>query len=231
MITVLIADDQELVRTGFRSILEKQPDLEVVGEAADGAEAVRLAGGLRPDVVLMDILMPVLDGLAATRQLLQMEASSTRVVVLTTFDLDRYVYEALKSGASGFLLKDSTPEQLAHAIRTVADGGAMLSPALTRRLIEGYVRRPSGADGNALAVRRYRLTDREVEIWKQLTRGLSNAEIGAAVHVSEATVKTHITRLFDKLQVRDRLQAAVLAYEIGVVQPGQTTTAQSNPRT
>lgn len=231
MITVLIADDQELVRTGFRSILEKQPDLEVVGEAADGAEAVRLASGLRPHVVLMDIRMPVLDGLAATRQLLQMEANSTRVVVLTTFDLDRYVYEALKSGASGFLLKDSTPEQLAHAIRTVADGGAMLSPSLTRRLIEGYVRRPSGGDGNALAVRRYRLTDREVEIWKQLTRGLSNAEIAAAVHVSEATVKTHITRLFDKLQVRDRLQAAVLAYEIGVVQPGQTTTAQSNPRT
>lgn len=231
MITVLIADDQELVRTGFRSILEKQPDLEVVGEAADGAEAVRLAGALRPDVVLMDIRMPVLDGLAATRRLLQIEGNSTRVVVLTTFDLDRYVYEALKSGASGFLLKDSSPEQLAHAIRTVADGGAMLSPALTRRLIEDYVRRPAGADGKALAVRRYRLTDREVEIWKQLTRGLSNAEIAAAVHVSEATVKTHITRLFDKLQVRDRLQAAVLAYEIGVVQPGQTTTGRRDRRT
>jgi DNA-binding NarL/FixJ family response regulator len=182
---------------------------------------VRLAGHLAADVVLMDIRMPGCDGLTATRRLMAAApATQVRVLVLTTFDLDQYVYDALKAGASGFLLKDASPEQLTDAIRVVAEGGAMLSPMLTKRLIEDYVSRPPAAADDRALLDRFELTEREAEIWKHLARGLSNAEIGRALYVSEATVKTHVTRVFDKLQVRDRLQAAVMAYEVGAVRVG-----------
>jgi DNA-binding NarL/FixJ family response regulator len=216
MIRVLIADDQALVRTGFRVMLEVQPDLEVVGEAGDGREAIESARGLRPHVVLMDIRMPALDGIAATRRIVQGQ-SSPRVLILTTFDLDEYVYEALRAGASGFLLKDAGREELIHAVRVVAAGEALLSPTITRRLIEDYARRPRAHDRpDALTD----LTPRELEVLRLIARGLSNADIARTLVVGDATVKTHITRIFAKLGLHDRAQAVVLAYESGLVQPG-----------
>jgi DNA-binding NarL/FixJ family response regulator len=219
VIRVLIADDQALVRGGFRMILEAQKDMEVVGEAGDGLDAVAQARELRPDVVLMDIRMPELDGLEATRRLMG-DADGTRVLILTTFDLDEYVYEAMKTGASGFLLKDVPPERLADAVRVVAAGDALLAPAITRRLIEGFVRRP--APGTRGPTELSALTERELEVLKLVARGLSNTEIASSLYVSEATVKTHVTHILTKLALRDRVQAVVLAYECGLVQAGET---------
>ena len=223
MIRVLIADDQALVRGGFRMILDAQKDIEVVGEAANGQEAVVQARELRPDVVLMDIRMPEVDGIEATRRL--SDGDSPRVLMLTTFDLDEYVYEAMKAGASGFLLKDVRPEQLAEAVRVVAAGEALLAPAITRRLIEEFVRRP--APGSSVPAEISELTDRELEVLKLVARGLSNAAIASTLFVSEATVKTHMTHILAKLRVRDRVQAVVLAYESGLVEPGAGQAAAS----
>jgi DNA-binding NarL/FixJ family response regulator len=212
-VRVLIADDQGLVRTGFRKILESEADLQVVGEAADGEQAVERARVLRPDVVLMDIRMPGVDGLEATRRL----TGGPRVLILTTFDVDEYVYEALRSGASGFLLKDAPADQLLTAIRVVAAGEALLAPTITRRLVEQFARRPPpSARPEALA----ELTPRELEILRLLARGLSNAEIAGELIIGDATVKTHVARVLQKLGLRDRVQAVVLAYETGLVQPG-----------
>ncbi|MFF5228844.1 response regulator [Dactylosporangium sp. NPDC000521] len=217
MITVLVADDHALIRSGLSAMLGAQPDLTVVGEAADGAEAVRLAGSLAPDVVMMDIRMPVMDGIEATRRIRHRQ-DGPRVLVLTTFDLDGYVYEALRAGAAGFLLKDAPPGQLAEAVRTVAAGDALLAPAVTRRLIDRFLRVPPVDTAAALAADR--LTDRELEVLQLVARGLSNAEIAAALHLSEATVKTHVSRVLTKLDLRDRVQAVVHAYEHGLVTPG-----------
>jgi DNA-binding NarL/FixJ family response regulator len=219
VIRVLIADDHELMRDGLRAMLDAQEDMQVVGEAEDGVQAVDEAIRLHPDVVIMDIRMPRLDGIEATRRLATQGERGPRVLVLTTFDLDEYVYEALRAGADGFMLKDTPPSQLAEAVRTVAAGEALLAPAVTRRLIERYVSRPPSD-----AVKRERfaeLTDRELEVLQLLTQGLSNVEIGGQLFLSEATVKTHVTRVLSKLGVRDRVQAVVLAYESGLVQPGQ----------
>jgi DNA-binding NarL/FixJ family response regulator len=218
-VRVLIVDDQALVRTGFRMILEAEDDIEVVGEAADGAEAIALTRGLSPDVVLMDVRMPELDGIEATRRLLEDRAVDAKVVMLTTFDMDEYVYDALRVGASGFLLKDAPPEQLVEGIRAVASGDALLAPSITRRVIEEFVRRPSPTRPPELA----ELTPRELEVLQHIARGLSNAEIAAQLFVSETTVKTHVARVLQKLDLRDRVQAVVLAYESGVVQPGAQT--------
>ncbi|MGH2935745.1 MAG: response regulator [Gaiellaceae bacterium] len=216
MIGVLLADDQELVRSGFRLILELADGIEVIGEAADGREAVRLAKELQPDVVLMDVRMPELDGIEATRRLRQAGVEA-RVLVLTTFDLDEYVYGAIRAGASGFLLKDAPREQLGTAVRTVARGEALLAPAITQRLIERFVARPPASEvAPALA----ELSARELEVLQLVARGLSNAEIAAELIVGEATVKTHVARILRKLAVRDRVQAVVFAYETGLVQPG-----------
>jgi DNA-binding NarL/FixJ family response regulator len=216
-IRVLIADDQELVRTGFRVILNAEPDLEVVGEAGDGRETIDAVAALRPDVVLMDIRMPNLDGIEATRRIAAGDGAP-RVLILTTFDLDQYVYEALRAGASGFLLKDAGADELLHAIHVVAAGEALLAPSITRRLIEDYARRPPRREQpTALA----ELTPRELEVLRLLARGLSNAEIARALVVSDATVKTHTARIFAKLGLHDRAQAVVLAYESGLVQPGE----------
>ena len=217
MIRVLVADDQALVRGGFRSILETQPDVEVVGEAENGQEAVDLTATTAPDVVLMDIRMPRLDGIAATSAILASPAPP-KVLILTTFDLDDYVYDALRAGASGFLLKSAPPRELADAIRTVASGDALLAPQVTRRLIEDYVARPRHGASRDVAFDR--LTPRENEVLMLIARGLSNGEIAGRLYLSEPTVKTHVTRVLAKLRVRDRLQAVVLAYESGLVQPG-----------
>jgi DNA-binding NarL/FixJ family response regulator len=215
---VLVADDQALVRGGFRMILDAQEDLEVVGEAEDGAQALEQVRELRPDVVLMDVRMPVLDGIAATRRLVT-EGLATRVLVLTTFDQDDVVYDAMKAGASGFLLKSAPPARLVDAIRIVADGDALLAPSVTRRLVEDFVRRPPPGQERPPAVDD--LTERELEVLRLIARGLSNAEIAATLVVSEATVKTHVNRVLSKLDLRDRVQAVVLAYESGLVQPGE----------
>ena len=217
MIRVLIADDQALVRGGFRMILDAQPDMEVVGEAQDGKEALRAVAELRPDVILMDIRMPEMDGLETTRRIV-IDENAPRVLMLTTFDMNEYVYEAMKSGASGFLLKDVKPEQLADAVRTVAAGDALLAPTITRRLIEEFVRRPP--PGTSSPPELETLTERELEVLKLIAKGLSNEEIAKQLFVSMATVKTHITHILMKLQLRDRVQAVVLAYESGLVQPG-----------
>ena len=218
LIRVLLADDQRLVRSGFRMILRADPGLEVVGEANDGIEAVTLARERRPDVVLMDVRMPRLDGIEATRRLL-LDPEPPRVLVLTTFDLDEYVYAALRAGASGFLLKDAPEEQLAAAIRIAADGGALFSPAVTRRLIERFAAlEPDLSTPPQLD----ELTARELEVLRLIARGLSNAEIAAELVVSDHTVKTHVARVLSKLDLRDRTQAVIAAYESGLVRPVST---------
>ncbi|MEA2426365.1 MAG: hypothetical protein QOH13_2775 [Thermoleophilaceae bacterium] len=221
-VRLLLVDDQELVRTGFRLILNAEPDLDVVGEAADGAAAVDAAAALRPDVVLMDVRMPGVDGIEATRRLGRLGSDAPRVLMLTTFDLDEYVYDALRAGASGFLLKDAPAAQLVDAIRVVAAGDALLAPAVTRRMIAEFARRPLPADEPALA----ELTARELEVLKLIAAGLSNTEIAARLFLSDATVKTHVKRVLAKLRLRDRVQAVVLAYDTGVVEPGQASSAR-----
>ncbi len=230
---VLVADDQALVRTGFRMILAAD-GIDVVGEAANGLEAVEAARSTRPDVVLMDIRMPEVDGLEATRRILGDSSTDghgvgngsdaaaperPRIIILTTFDLDRYVYEALAAGASGFLLKDVTPEHLVGAVRLVRSGDALLAPTITRRLVERFARHDEQTQGRQAHRNLSALTQREVEVLQQLGRGLSNAELAAQFHLSEATVKTHVARILAKLQLRDRAQAVVIAYESGLVRP------------
>jgi DNA-binding NarL/FixJ family response regulator len=222
VIRVLIADDHELMRGGLRAMLGAHDDIEIVGEAADGGEAVDRAVELRPDVVIMDIRMPRVDGIEATRRLAAQGPGAPRVLVLTTFDLDEYVWEALRAGAGGFMLKDAPPRQLAEAVRTVAAGESLLAPAITRRLVERFVRTPPS--GGAVQRERFgELTERELEVLGLVARGRSNAEVAAELFLSEATVKTHVTRILSKLDLRDRVQIVVLAYESGLVQPGAGT--------
>jgi DNA-binding NarL/FixJ family response regulator len=211
-IRVLVADDQSMVRAGFRMLLSREPDIEVVAEASNGVEAVEKAARYRPTVVLMDIRMPELDGLEATRRILATD-DTARILILTTFDLDEYVYEALRVGASGFVLKDDPPEQLLTAIRTVAGGEALLSPAITKRVIKQFARIPHPAPPRELD----ELTERELEVLRLIARGLSNAEIGRELYISDTTVKTHITHILQKLNLRDRVQAVVLAHETGLL--------------
>ena len=218
---LIIVDDQPLARAGLRMILEAQPDIRVVGEGADGAEAIAVARRLRPDVAVIDVRMPRVDGLEATRRIVAAEPA-TRILILTTFDLDEYVFEALRAGASGFLLKDAPAEDLVHAVRAVAKGEATLAPTVTRRLVEHYASRPQPGTVAALAT----LTARELEVLQLLTAGGSNAEIGDALGLSEATVKTHVGRVLDKLGVRDRVQAVIAAYESGLVEPGRRPSGQ-----
>jgi DNA-binding NarL/FixJ family response regulator len=210
VIRVALADDQALVRAGFRMIVQSQSDLQIAGEAADGQEAIDLVRRERPDVILMDIRMPRIDGIAATRQV----AALTRVVILTTYELDEYVFDALTAGASGFLLKAAPPEDLIHAIRVVASGEALLAPSVTRRLIEEFARRPEPPARRPKELAS--LTEREVEVLREVARGLSNHEIATKLHVSETTIKTHVAHLLDKLDLRDRVQAVILAYEAGL---------------
>jgi DNA-binding NarL/FixJ family response regulator len=221
-IRVLIVDDQALVRAGFKMILESEPEIEIVGEAEDGLQAVDAARELTPDVILMDIRMPNLDGLEATRRILEGTGEAARILMLTTFDLDEYVYEALRAGASGFMLKDTPPEQLVAAIHVVASGDALLSPAITKRVIEEFIRRPPSSIATTPSPRVADLTARELEVLGFMARGLSNAEIAKDLFVSETTVKTHVARILMKLGLRDRVQAVVFAYETGIVQPGAT---------
>jgi DNA-binding NarL/FixJ family response regulator len=211
LIRVAIADDQAMVRAGFRLIVQSQKDIEVAGEAADGQEAVELVRRERPDVVLMDIRMPRMDGIEATRHL----AGIARVVILTTFELDEYVFDALAAGASAFLLKAAPPEDLIRAIRVVAGGDALLAPSITRRLIEEFAKRPEPAQRKPKQLES--LTEREREVLAEVARGLTNSEIAGRLHVSETTVKTHVAHLLDKLELRDRVQAVILAYEVGLV--------------
>jgi DNA-binding NarL/FixJ family response regulator len=217
----LIVDDQAMVREGFAAVLAAQPGLTVVGQAADGAQAVRRADQLRPDVVLMDVRMPVLDGLEATRQILRTAAADAapRILMLTTFDLDDYVYEALRAGASGFLLKDATAAELVHAVRVVAGGDALLAPSVTRRLIADFARRPRS--GPAFPANLDALTQRETEVLRLIARGLSNTEISETLVIAMQTTKTYVGRILTKLDLRDRAQAVVLAYESGLVTPGE----------
>jgi DNA-binding NarL/FixJ family response regulator len=216
-VSVLIADDQALVRTGFRMILETDPKIRVVAEAGDGTQAVEASKRTRPDIVLMDIRMPVMDGLEATRRLIATDAP-VRVLMLSTFDLDEYIFDALVAGASGFLLKDVAPEQLLAAIHTIAQGDSLLAPSITRRLIEAYIRDHPPASAPVPGLNE--LTAREREILEYIARGLSNAEIAEQLVVSPLTIKTHVARVLGKLSVRDRVQAVVLAYETGIVRPG-----------
>ncbi len=210
-IRVGIVDDQALVRSGLRMIVESQADMTVVAEAGDGEEAVRVVGTERPEVVLMDVRMPRMDGIEATRQI----SAATRVVILTTYELDEYVFDALAAGASAFLLKASPPEDLLRAIRVVASGDALLAPSVTKRLIEQFAHRPERAARGAKRLEE--LTSRELDVLKEVARGLTNAEIAASLHVAETTVKTHVAHVLDKLQLRDRVQAVILAYEAGLV--------------
>jgi DNA-binding NarL/FixJ family response regulator len=220
LIKVLIADDQALVRGAFRMMLESEADMDVVGEAENGRDALEQTRLRRPDVVLMDVRMPEMDGIEATRRLLGGEptAGGPRVLMLTTFDLDDYVYKAMKAGASGFMLKTAPPEQLAAAVRTVAAGDSLLAPTVTRRLIEAFVSRPRAGASTQLG----ELTEREVDVLRRVARGLSNAEIADELVLGETTVKTHVNRILTKLGLRDRTQAAVLAYETGLVEPGES---------
>jgi DNA-binding NarL/FixJ family response regulator len=223
-IRVLVADDQSMVRAGFRMLLSSQEDIEVVAEASNGLEAVEKAARFGPTVVLMDIRMPELDGLQATRRILAAD-DTARILVLTTFDLDEYVYEALRAGASGFVLKDDPPEQLLAAIRTVAGGNALLSPAITKRVINQFTRIPRPTPPRELED----LTERELDVFRLVARGLSNAEIGQELYISETTVKTHITHLLQKLNLRDRVQAVVLAYETGVFDAEPAVSSRRRP--
>jgi DNA-binding NarL/FixJ family response regulator len=215
MITVLIVDDQAMVRGGLRLILEAEDDINVIAEAENGEEGVRLARRETPDVVLMDVRMPVMDGLEATRQITE-QTESTRVIVLTTFDLDEYVYGALRNGASGFLLKDAHGDQLVEAVRVIASGDALIAPSVTRRLISEFADRPELAEIKGID----ELTEREVEVLGLVAKGLANSEIGETLFVSESTVKTHVSHILTKLQLRDRVQAVVAAYESGLTTPG-----------
>jgi DNA-binding NarL/FixJ family response regulator len=221
-IRVLVADDQSMVRAGFRMLLSQEHDIEVVAEASNGREAVDKAARFRPTIVLMDIRMPELDGLQATRRILAKD-DAARILILTTFDLDEYVYEALRAGASGFVLKDDPPEQLLSAIRTVAGGDALLSPSITKRVIERFARIPQLTPREELQD----LTERELDVLRLIARGLSNAEIGEKLYISDTTVKTHITHIFQKLDLRDRVQAVVFAYETGLLEAGAQ--ASSSP--
>jgi DNA-binding NarL/FixJ family response regulator len=220
MIRVLLADDQALVRGGFRMILEAQDDIEVVGEVDNGVHAVQQCRATTPDVVLMDIRMPTMNGVEATAELAR-RGIDTRVLILTTFDVDEYVYEAVRAGASGFLLKDVAPAELVHAVRVVAGGQALVAPAITRRLLDQFVARPK--PGARAPESLDHLTDREVEVLRHVARGMSNVEVAGALHLSEATIKTHMTRVLAKLGLRDRAQAVVFAYESGLAEPGQFT--------
>ena len=215
---ILVADDEPLLRAGLRMILEAEPDLTVVAEAADGAEAVEETLRAHPDIVLMDVRMPRMDGIEATRRLLA-AGSRARVLAITTFDLDEYAFKALQAGASGFLLKATPPAQLTHAVRTVAAGASLLDPTVTQRLIEHFLDQPAADE--ATRRRLDELTEREMEVLMLLARGMSNAEMGRELFLSEATVKSHVTRLLSKLDVRSRVQAVVLAYEVGLVRPGE----------
>jgi DNA-binding NarL/FixJ family response regulator len=221
-IRVLVADDQSMVRAGFRMLLSNEPDIEVVAEASNGREAVEHARHCRPTVVLMDIRMPELDGLEATRRILAADETA-RILILTTFDLDEYVYEALRAGASGFVLKDDPAEQLLEAIRIVARGDALLSPAITKRVINHFVR----VGRRTVPDHFDELTERELDVFRLVAHGMSNAEIGADLYISETTVKTHITHIFQKLGLRDRVQAVVLAYESGILEPRTNTLPQT----
>ena len=224
----LIADDQAMVREGFAAVLTAQPGLLVVGQAADGADAVHQAQRLRPDIVLMDVRMPVMDGLQATRQILTTAGAAwPRVLMLTTFDLDEYVYAALRAGASGFLLKDATAAELVHAVRVVAAGEALLAPSVTRRLIADFARQPR--PGPAVQPALGALTPRETEVLRLIAHGLSNTEISDTLVIAKQTTKTHVGRILAKLDLRDRAQAVVLAYETGLVTPGGSVPAQPNP--
>ena len=219
---MLLVDDQPLLRAGFRMVLEEEPDISVVGEAADGSEAVKLSASLAPDVVLMDVRMPVMDGVEATRRIVE-ESPRARVLILTTFNLDEYVFNALRYGASGFLLKDVLPSELSRAVRAVAEGDAVVAPSVTRRLLDAfapYLADAGAADRLANDVRFASLTDREREILVEVAGGLSNAEIAKKLYVAEATVKTHLGRVLAKLGLRDRVQAVVYAYQTGLVRPG-----------
>lgn len=226
-VRVLVADDQALLRAGFRLILAGEPDLEVVGDVADGNQAIEAARRLRPDVILMDIRMPGLDGLEATRRITTSSAPAPRVIILTTYDLDQYVFEALEAGASGFLLKDTPAEELINAVRVVAAGEALLAPSVTRRLIEEFARRRSTQPRADDRIKR--LTEREVQVLTLLSNGLSNHEIAAELFLGESTVKTHVARIFSKLEARDRVQAVVIAYESGLVRPKASRPERNQP--
>jgi DNA-binding NarL/FixJ family response regulator len=217
MINLLIADDETMVRAGLRLILESEPDLRVVGEAADGAEAIAEAIRLRPDVILMDVRMPRMDGVEACRRLV--DESGSRVVVLTTFDLDEHLFASIRAGASGFLLKASPPDELVTAIRAAHAGNALIEPRMTKRLLDEFARRPELVPRGEVPARLSTLTDRELDVLREMARGLSNAEIGECLFIGEATVKTHVTHILTKLDLRDRIQAVVLAYECGLVEP------------
>jgi DNA-binding NarL/FixJ family response regulator len=222
MISIVLVDDQPMLRLGFRLVLDKQPDMEVVGEAGDGVAAVREVAARRPDVVLMDVRMPGVDGIEATRRIVA-SGSQTRVLILTTFDIDEYAYEGLRAGASGFVLKDLPPPDLLSAIRAVASGDAVVAPSVTRRLLDAFLPHlpdPAGGAGPTLPPEVLMLTSREREILNELAAGLSNAEIAARLVLAEATVKSHVGRILSKLQLRDRVQAVVYAYEHGLVRPG-----------
>jgi DNA-binding NarL/FixJ family response regulator len=221
---VVLVDDQALVRGGFRSILDRQDGIEVVGEAADGIEGLAVCRRERPDVVCMDVRMPGMDGIEATRRLLR-DPDPPRVLVLTTFDLDRSVYDALRAGAAGFLVKDAPPERLVEAVRAIAAGEELFAPTVLRRLVEAYVREPPEDAAGVLAA----LTARELDVLREMARGLTNAEIAAALHLSPATVKTHVTRILPKLGLRDRVQAVVLAYECGLVRRGSAPAPSRAP--
>jgi DNA-binding NarL/FixJ family response regulator len=224
VIRVLIVDDEHLVRGGLKMILEAQPDIDVVGEAGDGAEAVTAAKALRPDVILLDIQMPVMNGLDAAKAILRLPGACPRIIMITTFDLDEYVHTAIAEGASGFLLKDTRAEVLADAVRTVAGGEALLAPSILRRLVAHHTASPGTAVAPGQVIPHlHQLTERELEVFRLLGRGFSNQEVARELWISESTVKTHVTRVFAKLELRDRAQAVVLAYESGLVAPGNPT--------
>ena len=217
-VRVVLVDDQALIRTGFKMILESEDDIEVVGEASDGEQAISITRSVRPDVVLMDVQMPTMDGLEATGRIVRDANIPSRIVILTTFERDDYVFEALRAGASGFLLKNAPSEELVHAVRVVAGGDALLAPSVTRKVIEGFIRRPAHRS-NEVELRR--LTERETEILQLLATGKSNSELAAHLFVGEGTIKTHVSSVLTKLGIRDRMQAVIFAYESGLIEPGQ----------